>query len=341
MSTDFTSTRNRFHFPNSFVNPIITLPRVGTINTSGLCGGMSFASLDYYHAGLPIPTHIAADFPGGASVPPVGSRLRQYIFDRQLNSFDPTVNPSVHKFITQALPIGRTCYEVTVEDEWPLITAAVDGGQPVPLGLIAESVNPTNSHQVVASGYDPSPKRIQIYDCNHPDTFITLLLDDASQVVKESAGERWMGLFLEQYVPKDPTDLDLRLSLGINTNPGATATPQRSGRGRLTVRNDGDYAAHLQALDVSVIGPLGEDLDGLFTSHGTPATLGRGAVQSYLAGNDAFGTEAGTYELVGWYQSRQGEMVPGPTGSRRNPDLDNPRRELTTRAPAGCTRRSS
>jgi hypothetical protein len=325
MSTDFTPTRNGFHFPNSFVNPVVTLPGFGTISTYGLCGGMSFASLDYYHARLPIPTHIAADFPGGASVPPVGSRLRQYIFDRQLNSFDPAVNPSVHKFITQALPIGRTCYQVTVQDEWPLITAALDGGQPVPLGLIAESINRTNSHQVVATGYDPSPKRIQIYDCNHPNRFITMLLDDADQVVKESTGERWMGLFLEQYVQANPTYLDFRLSVGINSNPSATATLGDLVEVGFTVRNDGDDTAHLQALDASATGPLGEDLDGLFTSDGTPATLSAGAMQSYLARNNSFGTEAGMYELVAWYQSSQGErfpVSPGAAGTMTSTTLD-------------------
>jgi hypothetical protein len=315
MSTDFTPTRNGFHFPNAFVNPVITIPGVGAINTYGLCGGMSFASLDYYHAQLPIPTHTAADFPGSASVPPVGSRLRQYIFDRQLNSFDPTVNPSVHKFITQALPIGRTCYEVTVQDEWPLITAALDGGQPVPLGLIAESINPTSSHQVVATGYDPSPKRIQIYDCNHPDTFVTLLLDDTAQVVKESTGDRWQGLFLEQYVRADPTYLDLRLSSGISTNPASSGTLGDLVEVGFTVRNDGDHPAHLQALDASVIGPLGDDLDAIFASDGTSANLAPGAVDSYLAQNDAFGTDPGTYELVAWYQTSLSEWFPVPPGA--------------------------
>jgi hypothetical protein len=314
MATDFTPTRNGFHFPNSFVNPVVTVAGT-TINTFGLCGGMSFASLDYYHAGIPVPTHTAFDFPGSASVPPVGNRLRQYIFDRQLASFDPTINTSVHKFVTQAFPIGRTAYEVTVQDEWPLITAALDGGQPVPLGLIAESINPTNSHQVVATGFEPSPKRIFIYDCNHPDTFVTLLLDDGAQVVKESTGDRWAGLFLEQYVQADPTYVDLRLSLGVNTNPSSGATLGDLVEVGFSVRNDGDFAAHLQALDASVLGPAGEDLDSLFLSDGTAVNLGPGSVQNYLAQTSSFGTTAGTYELIAWYQTNQSEWFPVPAGA--------------------------
>jgi hypothetical protein len=315
MKTDFTPKRNGFHFPNSFVNPNELIPGYGTITTYGLCGGMSFASLDYYHAGRPIPTHIAGDFPGGAEVPPVGDILYQYIYDRQLNSFNPFANPSVIKFITQAQGLlGRTCYEVTVQDEWPLITAALDSGQPVPLGLIAESIDPTKSHQVVATGYDPSPKQIQIYDCIYPDTDITLLLDDAGQVVRESTGDQWKGLFLEQYQQQDPIYLDLGLSVGINTNPSATATVGNPVEVGFSVKNYGFYPAHLQALDASVSGPLGEDLDGLFTSVGTPATFASGAAQPYLASNDAFGKEAGVYELVAWFQSSQGDWFPIPPG---------------------------
>jgi hypothetical protein len=129
MSTDFTPTRNGLHFSNSFVNPVITIPGVGTINTYGLCGGMSFASLDYYHPQLPIPTHTPATY------------------------------------------------------------------------------------------------------------------------------------------------LDLRLSSGISTNPAASATLGDVVELGFTVSNDGDYAAHLQALDASVIGPLGDDLDALFTSAARRRTL--------------------------------------------------------------------
>jgi hypothetical protein len=316
--SDFTATRCGFHFPNNFINHVDIIPAVGSITTSGLCGGMSFAALDYYHASLPVPTHVAADFPASGGVPPDPSRLRNYIFKRQLDTFNPGINPSAHKFITQALPIGRTCYQVTVQDEWPLITAALDGGQPVPLGLIARSIDPTQCHQIVATDYTASPKKIQIYDCNNPDTPATLLLDDSAQMVKESTGDNWAGLFLEQYQQANPTYLDLRLSQGISTNPSGTATVGDIVEAGFTVRNDGEARAHLLSLDASVIGPNGEDLDSLFTSDETAADLASGATQSYLAQAGSFGTNAGDpgiYEVVAWYQSRQGEWFPVPTGA--------------------------
>jgi hypothetical protein len=63
-----------------------------------------------------------------------------------------------------------------------------------------------------------------------------------------------------------------------------------------------------------VVGPSGEDLDSLFLSDGTAVNLSAGAAHSYLAQNDAFGTDPGTYELVAWYQSTRGEWFPVPPG---------------------------
>jgi hypothetical protein len=314
MATDFTPTRHGFHFTNSFTNPVVTLPGIGTINTYGLCGGMSFASLDYYHAGSPVPTHGPHDFPGG-SVPPVGSRLYQYLFDRQLASFNPLVNPSVHKFITMVVPIGRTTYEVTVQDEWPLVRAALDTGQPQPLGLIAQAINPTKSHQVVATGYETSPKQIHIYDCNYPDTADTLELDDAAQVVHESTGDTWAGLFLEQYSAESPTYHDIRLSLGIGTLPAGSATLGDIVEAGFRIRNDGDFTAHVASLDASVRGPQGEDLDSTFFSDGVVAALSPGSVRNYLSQTTAFGTTSGLYEVIAWFKTRENEWFPVPAGA--------------------------
>jgi hypothetical protein len=129
---------------------------------------------------------------------------------------------------------------------------------------------------------------------------------------------RWAGLFLEQYQQADPTYVDLRLSVGIDTNPSGTATVGDLVEAGFTVRNDGDHMAHLKSLDASVTGPGGEDLDFLFASDGTAANLASGATQTYLAQAAPFGTPAGdsgTYEVVAWYQSSQGEWFAVPPGA--------------------------
>jgi hypothetical protein len=74
--SDFTAPRCGFHFRNDFINHVGTIPGIGPITTEGLCGGMSFGALDYYHANLPVPTHVAADYPASGGVPPDPSRLR-------------------------------------------------------------------------------------------------------------------------------------------------------------------------------------------------------------------------------------------------------------------------
>jgi hypothetical protein len=324
-TTEFTANRHGSHFANTFVNPVVNIPGLGDINTYGLCGGMTFASLDYFYAGGPGPTHNASDFGAGTTNPPPGSRLYQYIYGRQLNSFDPRVNPSVVKFLTQSWPIGRSAYEVTVEDEWPLIMNEIDAGRPAPIGLIS-SGSVVESHQVVAIGYSTNPsRRIQIYDCNYPDTAVELVLDDGARAVIESTGDRWVGLFLEQYGGAVPSYFDLGMSAGISTNPGAPVPLNGGVEVGFQVRNIGDYPAHLGSLDILTRGPASEDLDGLFGPDGTTTTLSPGGEQTYLATTDSFGTSAGTYEMVAYYLSLQGEwfVVPdGNAGSRSQTTVD-------------------
>src|SRR4051812_4456034 len=82
---DFFPARDGYHFPNTFETRILP----GVVNgvaTQGLCGGMVMSALDYWRAKVPIPTHRTADF-GAGGLPGESTRMRQYIFDRQMNSF--------------------------------------------------------------------------------------------------------------------------------------------------------------------------------------------------------------------------------------------------------------
>jgi hypothetical protein len=293
---------------------VATLPGFGPINTFGLCGGMSFAALDYYWAGATVPTHQAGDFGPGVTCPQAGSRLYQIIFDRQMDTFNPLENPSIVKFATQPAPIGRTAYEVTVQDEWPLIVAEIDAGRPCPIGLIANT-SLTDCHQVVAVGYSSSPgKRIDIYDCNHPDLAVSLVLDDATQQINESTGDTWIGLFLEEYTQRDVTYQDVVMAAPITTNPAppSLGSPAEVG---FAVRNDGEFPAHVSSLDVLTRGPSSEDLDSMFTSDGVSSTIAPTASHSYNALTEAFGTTSGDYELVAYFQTTQGDWIPAPSNA--------------------------
>jgi len=312
-ATPFTPQRHGFHFVNNFVNTVLTLPGYGPITTSGLCGGMSFASLDYYNANMPVPTHTGADFPNG-SVPPDGSRLQQLIYQRQLSTFNPLTNPSIVKFGTQALPIGRSAYDVSLQDEWKAITAQLAAGTPVPVGLIGSATDPTQSHQVVGIDYDDSAQTLTVYDCNHPDTAVTLTPDPTTSTFTSSGGESWLGYFLEDYVQQTPTYSDIVLSTGITTNPAGPVSVGDSVEAGFTVQNVGDYTAHISSLDASVRGPQSEDLDSVFAPDGAAVALPAGSNQTYSGTADAFGTYAGTYEVIAYFKTTLGESFSVPVG---------------------------
>ena len=53
--TGFDPRAHGFHFANDFVDKVVTIPGYGEVATDGRSGGMAFAALDYWFAGLPVP----------------------------------------------------------------------------------------------------------------------------------------------------------------------------------------------------------------------------------------------------------------------------------------------
>ena len=53
--TGFEPRAHGFHFANEFVDKVVTVPGYGEVATDGRSGGMAFAALDYWFAGLPGP----------------------------------------------------------------------------------------------------------------------------------------------------------------------------------------------------------------------------------------------------------------------------------------------
>ena len=85
-TTAFIPSRHGFHFRNDFAGKQVIVPGFGEVPTRGRGGGMAYAALDYWYAGLPVPTHRAEDF-GSAGVPHDGSRLSDYLYKRLFDSF--------------------------------------------------------------------------------------------------------------------------------------------------------------------------------------------------------------------------------------------------------------
>ncbi len=322
--TRFRPQEHGFHFANNFVNVAATLNLPGInqkIVTRGRCGGMAYASLDYFNARMSIPTHVAADF-GAAGVPPDGTPLADYIYQRL---FDTFVVPSAAKFVTFTLaksedvsppalpglpppPVVKGVYSLS-KDEAARIRQSIDQQQPVVVGLVGatslEDVGGKN-HQAVAYGYDGG--QILIYDNNTPDQEVRLSFDDATRTIRATNGSVWRGLFVQDYASKTPTYTDLVITEGVTVSP-RSVSPGAPLRATYKVRNAGSHRAHVKYFYLWVRGPGGENLDGLLGGVGTDVDVNAGAEFIVDKSCPRFGTAAGTYKIGASYYSKQGNWM--------------------------------
>jgi hypothetical protein len=180
-STGFLPSRHGFAFTNSWPPaPAVQIPtRLGTLGIGnaarGLCGGMVFAALDYWHAEIRPP----------AVQPAPGSALYRYVVRRLIESWSiPSGVARYYQWMN--LPDGDGPVYVrgrrvltrrgvswrTIAVHWPRIRASLDHGTPTPLGLVTvASANPLqlgHNHQALAFGYALSGSEVilQVYDPN-------------------------------------------------------------------------------------------------------------------------------------------------------------------------------
>ncbi len=208
--TTFKPAIHGFQFINDFKNNAIGPP----INflTRGLCGGMSYAVLDYYNASLTVPTQ---DYR-----PANGTAFQQHLYARQVSSLSPNLDKWAELTVN---PFGSRTLEFF---NWGLtqqlvdLKASIDRGVPVNLGL--KSLIPDwSGHQVLAIGYDAGPYqgnlgaykdslKIHIFDPNHPREMVTLVPDPATNEYHylEYPGDRWRTYFVDgKYSPMTPPNL--------------------------------------------------------------------------------------------------------------------------------------
>jgi hypothetical protein len=319
-TTAFIPSRHGFHFRNDFAGKQVIVPGFGEVPTRGRGGGMAYAALDYWYAGLPVPTHRAEDF-GSAGVPHDGSRLSDYLYKRLFDSF---ATWTARQFVTWTLAADQPTWADagviarTRQEQLPRLRRAIDAGRPVVLGLVAASTleDMGANHQVVAHAYDADDvagtMRIHVYDPDRLDLDVVLSLHEASPYLESSvAGERWRGCFVQDFVPERPPYQDLAVSRGIWVNSW-TPTLGRHFVAQYTVRNYGDHPARLSELCVAVRGPSGERLDRLLGGDGDPTPLEPGAERALFKAVVSFGTTPGSYELTAAYRSDQGSLVALP-----------------------------
>ena len=181
-------------------------------STFGLCGGMSFAALDYHKAGrqpskMPHP-------------PDPGTELHHYIWQRQRDSL-------IHdgaKFLAWVLALkyphlllslrGPAWVQDQSEKEWGKLTRSVNQGEPIPIGLVRDTNNVFDDHQVLAIGYEGTfaHGEIFLYDpnCSGRKLAIHIGIKEGTFVGDEdcqsspAAKLGLRGFFCEHYRPSDP-----------------------------------------------------------------------------------------------------------------------------------------
>ncbi|MCX6080542.1 MAG: beta/gamma crystallin-related protein [Chloroflexi bacterium] len=196
--TDFLPSRNGWPFDNSF-EAVPPFKLIGELRygdaSKGLCGGMVYAALDYFLAGLNLPQVADPDISVRYKSPLHGP-IFDYLSKRLFNSFDipagvwnyiELMNPSFPDFQTsksRLLMAPRNRAWRMVRQEWPVIKTKLDTGQPCPLGLIriksSELSRLGENHQVLAYGYDLKDDDLTlfIYDPNfHNNDNVTLKLN--------------------------------------------------------------------------------------------------------------------------------------------------------------------
>ncbi len=244
--TSFTPLEHGFHFANTFINRIISTG-FGKIETKGRCGGMAYASLDYYFSGISIPAHESKDFPNG-QFPPDGNMLADYIYERTLNSlftlhsfkfFDWTLqkdNPdSIRKSVSYK----------TKKEEFPKLIKLIDRGEPVVIGLIGarKTSEITQNHQVVSYGYDFDAEKNHIvlytYDSNHPNKEIVIESGCSDCHFRLSTGQEWRGFFVQEYHAKKPKYVDIDTKIVSNESVNI-----------YSIKNIGQFPSNTKYLDI-------------------------------------------------------------------------------------------
>jgi hypothetical protein len=353
--TGFDPRAHGFHFANDFVDKVVTVPGYGEVATDGRSGGMAFAVLDYWFAGLPVPSHRAEDFPDRA-VPEDGTRLADFIHKRLFDSF---ATWSARHFLTWTLAEDHPTWSSPgvarlTGDELPRVRRSIDAGRPVVLGLVGARTldEVARNRQVVAYGYDDDggpgpdggpPTRLFVYDSHHPDTEVVLGFEPDGRHWEASAeGGPWRGLFVQDYARERPPYIDLGAAKGIWVN---SWTPALGGNfvAQFTARNYGDYRAHLSELRLAVRGPSGENLDRFLGGDGDPTPLEPGEERAVFKASDGFGTVPGSYAVAAGYLSEQGCWLAIPPGEPGAVDevgvnvIPPPRRDRVTVTFTGVT----
>jgi hypothetical protein len=223
--TSFLPSRHGFRFDNNFQTALAL-----DIKTSGLCGGISYTSLDYYFANIPVPNQPFR--------PAVGTTLRQYLRDRQEKSILTNLDKWGELMFNPGGARDQEFFNWGLETEKggrvEELRHYLDRGIPVPLGL--KSSDGKGDHQVVAYGYKTTGVtnhtnlraiglEISIYDPNYPGNdnlrlipdfksqmYVTTLLNPKDPSKREHQA-RYRSYFVDRRYSKTPPPAKLEIMM--------------------------------------------------------------------------------------------------------------------------------
>jgi hypothetical protein len=208
-ATTFSPASNGFAFENNFTNDFI--PAVDA-HTSGLCGGMAYATLDYYFAGVPVPTQPFR--------PANGTPLHNFLYNRQVDSLVSNIDKwgevSFNPFGARNSEFFNWGISAKRGERIDELKSFLDAGRPCVLGLKGDGATP--DHQVVAFSYvmgayrgDLGPHledfKVYVYDPNYPGQTRTLIADRGNKLFRYAEGgtETWRTYFVDRkYQAKSP-----------------------------------------------------------------------------------------------------------------------------------------
>lgn len=147
-----------------------------------LCGGMTYLSLDYWLARAALPRGAHESDRPNRTEGAVPFQLRDLLWARLLNSLQS--GGALRRTLEWSLLLNQIPKELgggaqrllaNSKNEWTVLKAKVDSGQPCPIVLIYSERNVWKQHHILVYGYEEDNGNgiatVQIYDCNKPHQF--------------------------------------------------------------------------------------------------------------------------------------------------------------------------
>ena len=226
--TRFNPSVHGFKFINSFTNIFIS----GVDwTTKGLCGGMSYAALDYYKTGKQIPQQ--------SYMPAEGMPLQSYLYNRQITSMTANVDRWAELGINPGGIRNREFFNwglQTGSGQLGKLMSYIDRGEPVVIGLSSCGSGCEGDHYVIAIGYQlgrykgdlgANIEDLIIFTCdpNHPGAIMKLKPNNAGSYFcypEESDNPHWRTYFVDTkytlqvppVIPLNPRELIVTFKTG-------------------------------------------------------------------------------------------------------------------------------